>query len=206
MLTSFSCIGQSSIFFKGENINSIDENGNKIGLWKLYDESNNVKITIDFSQSPPLTKFFKDEKLIAAFDRNKRLEIYKGSGTIKANYFYNPNGSQTLVNENDQELDLETISYYTQAAEVRAMYYGGINELFAFIGQNFNSKGQSGSVKVKFMVDCNGFTSQVEIVESSNPQLNDEAVRVISISPRWQPSHQGGDFVKTPFIIPINIK
>jgi TonB family protein len=207
LLFCVSLYSQNNVLYKGENINELDANGNKIGIWKLFDEDNGVKIITDFSnQEFPITNFFKNEKLIATFDQNKRLEILKDNKIIKVDYFYKENGAQTLIYQNGKELEDELISYFSQVAFVKAMFYGGINELFSFIGNNFNNNGQNGSVKVKFVVDRNGSPTNIEVVESSNPKLNEEAIRVISISPRWQPTHQGGDFVNTPFMIPINIK
>lgn len=205
-LFSISIYSQNSILYNGENINELDANGNKIGIWKVFDKTNSVTIITDFSKLElPVTNFYKSEKLIATFDEDKRLEIFKDTKIIKADYFFKDNGSQTLVNENGQELDEELIRYFSQAAFVKPMFYGGINELFAFIGKNFNSKGQKGTLKIKFIIDGNGSPTDIEVVESSNPKLNDEGIRVISISPRWQPCHQGGGFVKSPFLIPINI-
>ncbi len=204
---SLSIYSQNTILYNGETINELDANGNKIGMWKVFDETNGVKIITDFSnQELPVTNFYKNEQLIASFDPKKRLEILKDKKIIRANYFYKDNGGQTLVDKNGKELDDELIRFFSQAAFVKAMYYGGIKELFAFIGNNFNSKGQNGTVKVKFVVDGNGSPKDIEVIESTNPQLNEEAIRVISISPRWQPTHQGGDFVKTPFVVPINIQ
>jgi hypothetical protein len=203
-LIAISSIAQSSINYKGEDMNQLDASGDKVGMWKLFDEKNDIKITIDYSKyENPKIGFYKNEKLIATYDKINKLEIYKDAKIIKAKYFYRENGAQTLVDKTGKELDSETIKFYAQAAQVDAMFYGGIKQLYEFIGNNFNSNGQKG--KVQFIIDNNGFTNNIEIVESSNPKLNDEAKRVISISPRWQPGHQGGDFVRTPYLIPINI-
>ncbi|WP_395045698.1 energy transducer TonB [Flavobacterium sp.] len=203
---TISSIAQSSINYKDEDINQLNISGDKVGMWKLFDEKNDVKITIDYSKKEnPKIGFYKNEKLIATYDKIDKLEIYKDAKRVKAKYFYRENGSQTLVDDTGKELDSETIKFYAQAAEVNAMFYGGIKQLYEFIGNNFNSNGQKGKMKVQFIIDNNGFTNNIEIIETSNTKLNDEAKRVISISPRWQPGYQGGDFVKTPYIIPINI-
>lgn len=203
-LTSFA---QNAIQYNNETINALDENDNKIGIWKMYDEKNNVLITCEFKDGNLVsdTKFYKDSKLIASFNNQDRLEIYKDSKTIVCNYFRKSDNSQTLIDSNGVEIDLEIIKYYGQSAQVMPMYYGGTNKLYEFIGNNFNNNGKKGKVKVQFYIDDKGYATQIEIKESTNPELDAEAKRVVSILPRWQPAHQGGTFVSCPYIVPITI-
>jgi TonB family protein len=202
-----SSFGQDSINYKNETINRIDSNGNQTGVWKMFDESNNVTITCEFESGKLINKtnFYKDSKLIASFDNANTLEIFKNNTIIIAHYFRKENGGQTLVDKNGEELDSETIKLYASAAQVNPMFYGGTGEFFKYIGNSFKRNGEKGTVKIKFIIEPNGFTKNIEIIESSNPKLNDEAVRVITNSPRWQPAHQGGTFVNYPFSVPINI-
>lgn len=85
------------------------------------------------------------------------------------------------------------------------MYYGGADKLYEFIGNNFISNRKTGKVKVQFYIDSKGYATQIEIKESTNPELDSEAKRVVSLLPRWQPAHQGGTFVRCPYIVPITI-
>ncbi|MFV8467390.1 energy transducer TonB [Flavobacterium sp. LB1P62] len=85
------------------------------------------------------------------------------------------------------------------------MFYGGVNKLYEFIGNNFNSNGNKGRVKVKFKIDSKGFATEIEIESTTNEKLNEEAIRIISIMPRCQPAYQRGIFVKYPYAVPINI-
>ena len=207
LIYSITSFAQKTIQYNNETINALDENDNKIGIWKMYDEKNNVLITSEFKDGNLVsdTKFYKDSKLIASFNNRDKLEIYKDSQTIVCNYFRKADNSQTLIDSNGEEVDLETIKYYGQAAQVMPMYYGGANKLYEFIGNNFNSNGKKGKVKVQFYIDSKGYATQIEVKESTNPELDSEAKRVVSLLPRWQPAHQGGTFVRCPYIIPITI-
>jgi TonB family protein len=207
LLYSLTSIAQNAIQYNNESINALDENDNKIGIWKMYDEKKNVLITCEFKDGNLVsdTKFYKDSKLIASFNNQDKLEIYKDSKTIVCNYFRKADNSQTLVDSQGKEIDLEIIKYYGQSAQVMPMYYGGANKLYEFIGNNFNSNGKKGKVKVQFYIDSKGYATQIEIKESTNPELDSEAKRVVSLLPRWQPAHQGGTFVRCPYIVPITI-
>lgn len=207
LICSLTSFAQNAIQYNNETINALDENDNKTGVWKMYDEKNNVLITCEFKDGNLVsdTKFYKDSKLIASFNNQDKLEIYKDSKTIVCNYFRKADNSQTLIDSNGKEIDLEIIKYYGQSAQVMPMYYGGANKLYEFIGNNFISNGKTGKVKVQFYIDSKGYATQIEIKESTNPELDLEAKRVVSLLPRWQPAHQGGTFVRCPYVIPITI-
>ncbi len=127
-----SLYAQDSINYKNENINRVDSNGNQIGVWKMFDENNKVTITCEFEHGNLIgkTNFYKEDKLIASFDNDNTLEIFKNNTNIIAHYFRKENGAQTLVDKNGKELDSETIKFYARAAQVNPMFYGGSGEFF----------------------------------------------------------------------------
>ncbi len=64
--------------------------------------------------------------------------------------------------------------------------------------------GIQGRVIVQFVVEPNGSISNVEVVRGVDRSLDDEAVRVIQSSPRWEPGRQRGEPVRVRFTFPIN--
>ena len=210
LIATISGSAQEVIEYKGEKINALDSNGNQTGIWKLFDEAKSIMITTEFLNGKKVsdTKYYKDSILIAAYKSNNILEIYKDNQTIYAHFFRKTDGSQTLLNSDNIELDSELLRYFYLSAEVKPMYYGGITQLYDFIGKNvdYNAiKKNKGRVKVKFIIDKHGTTGEIQVLESSNSELNNEAMRIVSILPRWQPGHQGGDFVNVSYVIPIVI-
>lgn len=64
----------------------------------------------------------------------------------------------------------------------------------------------SGKVTVKFVVNHKGYIERAEILKGVHPSLDEEALRVISSSPRWEPGFQSGHYVNVIYTFPINFK
>lgn len=60
-----------------------------------------------------------------------------------------------------------------------------------------------GTVVLTFIVEKDGKVSNVIILKGVHPLLDNEAVKVISTSPRWSPGLQGGQAVRIRYLIPI---
>lgn len=208
LIASTSLIAQNTIIYKNQKINELDINYKKKGIWELYGDKNIlIKTEMNNDDFTSSIKYFKDSKLVASQALNETIYIYKGSDIIQGKFIYREDKSTAMVNLKGEELDSETIKYFTQAAEVKPMFYGGSTELFAFINNSINyqkTKKNKGKVKVKFEINDDGMVENVEAFESENTILNDEAVRIIKMLPRWQPGFQRGRFVRVKYTIPIN--
>ena len=64
-------------------------------------------------------------------------------------------------------------------------------------------KGIAGKVYVQFTVNSSGEVVDVKVVRSVDPSLDEEAVRVIKSSPKWEPAKYNGNKVKRQFTTPI---
>ncbi|HPE39460.1 MAG TPA: energy transducer TonB [Bacteroidales bacterium] len=63
--------------------------------------------------------------------------------------------------------------------------------------------GITGVVLVEFVVERNGSISNVKVLVPVYPDLDAEAIRVISASPKWNPGKQMGKAVRVFYQIPI---
>lgn len=61
----------------------------------------------------------------------------------------------------------------------------------------------SGSVFVNFVIERDGTLSNVRILRSSHPSLNEEAIRVLMSSPRWIPGMHHSAPVRISYNLPI---
>lgn len=63
-----------------------------------------------------------------------------------------------------------------------------------------------GIVYVNFIVDRDGGISNARVLRAVDPALDEEALRVVSNLPKWQPGMQRGKPVRVSFTIPIRFK
>ena len=67
-------------------------------------------------------------------------------------------------------------------------------------------EGVQGRVMVDFIIDKEGKVTDVRVVRSVDPELDAEAVRVISASPKWKPGRLKGNKVRTSLTIPVEFR
>ena len=112
---------------------------------------------------------------------------------------------QTIDNGNDS-LDINT---YVMAEEMPE-FSGGEAALRNFLSNTVKyplvaaEKGIQGKVYVKFILEKDGTVSNITIATSVHPLLDLEAIRVISLMPKWIPGRQKGKPVRVSYTVPIN--
>ena len=67
-------------------------------------------------------------------------------------------------------------------------------------------QGISGKVLVSFIIDEEGNISEVEIIESLHPRLDNQIKDIVKKAPTWLPAYQHGSPVKSRRILPINFR
>ena len=61
----------------------------------------------------------------------------------------------------------------------------------------------TGAVVLQFVVNTDGSVSDIEILRSLDPEFDNEAIRVVSGSPKWSPGKHKGEAVNVSFILPV---
>ncbi|MFI3319733.1 MAG: energy transducer TonB [Rikenellaceae bacterium] len=62
---------------------------------------------------------------------------------------------------------------------------------------------ESGVVVATFIVDVNGSVRDINVIKSPSDALSEEAIRIISLSPKWTPAEQRGKKVNIKYTVPI---
>lgn len=87
---------------------------------------------------------------------------------------------------------------------------GGLPAMSKFLKENINypedarKNNIKGKVFVRFIIDQVGDVINVEVQKGVHPLLNDEAVRVIKMMPKWTPGRSDGKAVNVYYVLPIN--
>jgi periplasmic protein TonB len=93
--------------------------------------------------------------------------------------------------------------------EEMPMFPGGNDELLKFINEHTNypevakENNIQGRVTLRFCVTSKGLVNQVSILKGVDPELDAEAIRVVSLLPPFKPGKQGGKPVPVWFLVPI---
>ena len=86
----------------------------------------------------------------------------------------------------------------------------GLQGFYSNYAKNFNGSKFLNSKEIKmratFIVEKDGSLTNIKIVESNEPSLNREAIRVIESLPNWNPAIIDGKPIRTSFNLPIKIK
>ena len=104
----------------------------------------------------------------------------------------------------------ETLPVFMMVEEMPE-FPGGINSLMKFVSDNIRypkeakEKDIQGKVFASFVVDTAGSVRQVKILRGI-PELNDEALRVVKMMPKWKPGRQSGKNVMVQYNLPIVFK
>jgi protein TonB len=111
------------------------------------------------------------------------------------------------VKEEVQEADAEATPFVV--VEEMPMFPGGEAELLKFIADHTQypeiakENNIQGKVIVRFCVTSKGGVSQVSVLKGVDPELDKEAMRVVTTLPTFKPGKQGGKPVPVWYMVPI---
>lgn len=177
-------------------------------------------ITI-YNPPPPIKNPFRElEKDIKNNGIPKPVESLSDEDTSKMIGITDDNATKN--NNNDtfgsaynntikKTFNLEDTQIYIGSIEEPATFNGGsVNNFRDWVQQNLVypieplNSGISGKVFVKFIINTKGEISDVQILRGPHPSINDETVRVLLSSPKWQPARQNGHVVRQMYSIPVS--
>ena len=90
-----------------------------------------------------------------------------------------------------------------QHVEIESEFPGGQKGWAAYLNSNLEypkkavRKRIQGTVVIQFIVEKDGKVSNVEVAQSVDPLLDNEALRLIQQSPNWKPAVQDGKKVRS---------
>ena len=98
------------------------------------------------------------------------------------------------------------------SVETTPKFPGGFEQFYHYLSTNIHYPDQSyknneqGLVVVVMVVEKDGSLSNIRVVRSVSPLLDQEAIRVMGICPKWIPAMQNGQIVRAKYAVPITFK
>ena len=96
--------------------------------------------------------------------------------------------------------------------EVMPSYPGDMTECYMFLARHMHypeeaaEKGIEGRVLIRFVVEKDGRLTNFEVIETPDPLLSDEALRVLKQMPQWIPAKNKGKDVRCRYSMPIQFR
>jgi TonB family protein len=105
--------------------------------------------------------------------------------------------------ENDQERVFDIVEQMPEFPD------GGMSAMMKFLSRNVKypvnaqKNKVQGRVTLTFIVEKDGSITHETITQSVNPELDNEALRVVRLMPKWKPGMQRGKAVRVKYTVPI---
>ena len=98
-------------------------------------------------------------------------------------------------------------------AETMPSFQGGdLNKFRAWVQQNIRfpqialESGIQGRVVLSFVIEKDGRLTNIQVLQSPDRSLSDEAIRVLSKSPKWSPGKQRNQVVRVKYTLPVDFR
>jgi TonB family protein len=120
--------------------------------------------------------------------------------------------SSFTLKETSSPIEITNSDPVYDSVDVMPEFKGGMQELFAFMGNNIKYPKQSakdgieGKVMVEFIVTKNGEVKDAKVLKGVNDEIDAESIRVINAMPNWTPGVKDGKKVNVKMVLPIAYK
>lgn len=98
-------------------------------------------------------------------------------------------------------------------AETMPSFQGGdLNTFRAWVQQNVRfpqialENGIQGRVVLSFVIEKDGRLTNIQVLQTPDRSLSEEAVRVLSKSPKWSPGKQRNQVVRVKYTLPVDFR
>ena len=116
----------------------------------------------------------------------------------------------TFDPSNDEVIEETTVDDVFSIVEEMPTFNGGdVKNFSKYIGQNLKypkdaeENGIQGRVFIEFIIDKDGNLTNAKVKRGVDGLLDNEALRVVNSSPKWEPGKQKGQAVNVKFTMPI---
>jgi TonB family protein len=180
--------------------------------------TNNFNVSLIKNRITMMTKTrsasWAQVKVMAAIPAFFAVLIMFSAGTVNNLAAQN---TQQQVKPAEQPKPVDQDKLYTAepvftVVEAMPTYPGGEEAMIKYLAENIKypeeakKNGIQGTVFITYVVETNGSVTNVKVLRGIDIKCDEEAVRVVSSMPKWNPGKQKGVPVRVQFNLPINFK
>lgn len=120
--------------------------------------------------------------------------------------------SMSLQKVADSSLNSKSTEKTFDVVENMPSYPGGRAAMMAFLSSNMNypatakENNVQGRVIIGFVVEKDGSISEVKVLRSVDPALDQEALRLVNSMPKWKPGTMDGKPVRVRYSVPFTFR
>ena len=110
------------------------------------------------------------------------------------------------------DLEIEDDQPFIKVEKMPSFQGGDLNKFRNWVQERVRypqiaqENGVSGKVVLSFVVEKDGTLTNIEVLQSPDRSLADEAVRVLKTSPKWEPGQQRNQPVRVKYTLPVDFR
>lgn len=111
-----------------------------------------------------------------------------------------------------QEEEIEDDQPFLIAETMPSFQGGDLNTFRTWVQQNVRfpqialENGIQGRVVLTFVIEKDGRLTNIEVLQTPDRSLSEEAIRVLSKSPKWSPGKQRNQAVRVKYTLPVDFR
>jgi TonB family protein len=119
-------------------------------------------------------------------------------------------GDSAKLKNNDSLSKLDRLLVTEEKVDIEPQFPGGIEAFYNYLSHNIHYPKDAiknlvqGKVILSFVIERNGSITDIKIIRGLSDDINSEAIRIISNSPKWNPGIQNGRAVRVQYRMPID--
>ncbi|HLO74102.1 MAG TPA: M56 family metallopeptidase [Flavobacterium sp.] len=160
-----------------------------------------------------IAKNIKADTLVWFTQRKDGYNLYINDSAKKKKKTKKPEPSycpdvEPKKNEKVNEIITSDIKNLTEVTE-KPTYIGGMQAFYKYVAKNFIVPTEAkidGNIIVSFVVEKDGSLNEINVLKDIGYGTGEEAIRVLTGSPKWNPGTKEGKPVRVLYTLPISIK
>ena len=192
--------------------------------WKVYDD--NVQIQIieeeeieNMMEDPPITQqppppppVLQQPEVVEVPDEEEIDDEIEANMDIELKDIPTPAPTPKKLKKKKKPKVEEKEEEIFMIVEEKALPKGGMSSFYKYVGANLKyptkarKMGIEGRVVIECVVDKDGSLNNFKVVKGIGGGCDEEAIRVLKSSPKWNPAKQRGKAVKYRMYVPIAFK